>query len=522
MEKEKILYKNGKKITIRSTSIKKSNVYKRKIAGAFIVIGTVASSFSHSIVSADQIITNTIEMEDTPISPIDEMVLSESTTNSDSERLEAKEEEEVPTEEDNEVTTPSPVPDLPDNPEPEPTFPQPSVPETPKPPISRPPAITPEMPTTPPPIGSEIKGNEDSGTNGVEPIPVQTESEGEVWTSPPETSLGAAPAETVPTETVESITITKGPIARTEQSSPFFRGFSANTTTEAFIQEIAPEARKVALSNDLYASVMIAQAILESGSGSSQLSASPHYNLFGIKAYTEENSVEFLTQEDDGTGNLYTLSARFKSYESYEESFLDYAKLLREGLTQDADFYSGVWRSNTSSYQEATRFLTGRYATDTSYYQKLDALIDVYDLEKFDIEIDQLMIGENGFINPLEHFTITSHYGMRGAEFHRGIDLAADAGAPIFASEAGTVIKSEYHASWGNVISIRHENGLFTLYAHQSVNVVEPGQVVQKGEVIGFVGSTGNSTGPHLHFELSTDASMEQRFLIDPFEIIQL
>lgn len=149
-------------------------------------------------------------------------------------------------------------------------------------------------------------------------------------------------------------------------------------------------------------------------------------------------------------------------------------------------------------------------------------MIDVYDLEKFDIEIDELMMGENGFINPLEHFTITSHYGMRGAEFHRGIDLAANAGAPIFASEAGTVIKSEYHASWGNVISIRHENGLFTLYAHQSVNVVEPGQVVQKGEVIGFVGSTGNSTGPHLHFELSTDASMEQRFLIDPLEIMRL
>lgn len=521
MEKEKILYKNGKKIIIRSTSITKRNVYKRKIAGALMVLGTVASSFSHSIASADQIITNTLEIEETPSPSIDEMVLSETTTNSDGDLLEAEEEGEVSKEEDLEVISPSPVPEVPHQPAPE-IYPQQSAPETPKPPISRPPTITSETPTTPPLTGSETNVSEGSGINDVGSVPIQTEPEGEAWRSTSESSLEAVPIEAVPTETGESVTETKGPTARTEQSNIFFRGFSANTTTEAFIQEIAPGARKVALSNDLYASVMIAQAILESGSGSSQLSSSPHYNLFGIKAYTEEDSVEFLTQEDDGTGNLYTISARFKSYESYEESFLDYAKLLREGLTHDADFYSGVWRSNTSSYQDATRFLTGRYATDTSYYQKLDALIDVYDLEKFDIEIDQLMIGENGFINPLEHFTITSHYGMRGAEFHRGIDLAANAGAPIFASEAGTVIKSEYHASWGNVISIRHENGLFTLYAHQSVNVVEPGQVVQKGEVIGFVGSTGNSTGPHLHFELSTDASMEQQFLIDPLEIMRL
>ncbi|MDV7745160.1 peptidoglycan DD-metalloendopeptidase family protein [Enterococcus mundtii] len=521
MEKEKILYKNGKKIIIRSTSITKRNVYKRKIAGALMVLGTVASSFSHSIASADQIITNTLEIEETPSPSIDEMVLSETTTNSDGDLLEAEEEGEVSKEEDLEVISPSPVPEVPHQPAPE-IYPQQSAPETPKPPISRPPTITSETPTTPPPTGSETNVSEGSGINDVGSVPIQTEPEGEAWRSTSESSLEAVPIEAVPTETGESVTETKGPTARTEQSNIFFRGFSANTTTEAFIQEIAPGARKVALSNDLYASVMIAQAILESGSGSSQLSSSPHYNLFGIKAYTEEDSVEFLTQEDDGTGNLYTISARFKSYESYEESFLDYAKLLREGLTHDADFYSGVWRSNTSSYQDATRFLTGRYATDTSYYQKLDALIDVYDLEKFDIEIDELMMGENGFINPLEHFTITSHYGMRGAEFHRGIDLAANAGAPIFASEAGTVIKSEYHASWGNVISIRHENGLFTLYAHQSVNVVEPGQVVQKGEVIGFVGSTGNSTGPHLHFELSTDASMEQQFLIDPLEIMRL
>ncbi|PTO37650.1 hypothetical protein C6P52_11975 [Enterococcus mundtii] len=119
MEKEKILYKNGKKIIIRSTSIKKRNVYKRKIAGALMVLGTVASSFSHSIASADQVITNTLEIEETPSPSIDEMVLSETTTNSDGDLLEAEEEGEVSKEEDLEVTSPSPVPEVPHQPAPE-------------------------------------------------------------------------------------------------------------------------------------------------------------------------------------------------------------------------------------------------------------------------------------------------------------------------------------------------------------------------------------------------------------------
>ena len=104
---------------------------------------------------------------------------------------------------------------------------------------------------------------------------------------------------------------------------------SKTKKTEEFIQEIGESARKVAKDKNLYASVMIAQAILESGSGNSKLSQKPNYNLFGIKGDYKGQSVSFITYEDNGFGNLYTVEAKFRQYPTYKESMEDYAKLLK-------------------------------------------------------------------------------------------------------------------------------------------------------------------------------------------------
>ena len=103
---------------------------------------------------------------------------------------------------------------------------------------------------------------------------------------------------------------------------------------------------------------------------------------------------------------------------------------------------------------------------------------------------------------------ITSGYGMRkinlyGYEkFHAGIDVGANMGASIIAADGGTVIVSTYDGGYGNYIMINHGGGRVTLYAHMSSRAVTVGTTVNKGQVIGYVGSTGNSTGPHLHFEV--------------------
>lgn len=157
-------------------------------------------------------------------------------------------------------------------------------------------------------------------------------------------------------------------------------------TTETFIQMIGPEAQQLAWKEGLYASVMIAQAMLETGSGSSQLSQAPHHNLFGIKGSYQGKQVSFDTQEDQGDGQLYTIQAAFRQYPSYKESLEDYARLLKQGVSGNSTIYQRTWKEAAGTYQEATKALTGTYATDTAYDKKLNELIETYDLTSYDQE----------------------------------------------------------------------------------------------------------------------------------------
>jgi murein DD-endopeptidase MepM/ murein hydrolase activator NlpD len=87
-------------------------------------------------------------------------------------------------------------------------------------------------------------------------------------------------------------------------------------------------------------------------------------------------------------------------------------------------------------------------------------------------------------------------------EQHLGLDISAQKGQPIYATASGTVRTAGYHAEFGNLVVVAHEFGLTTRYAHLSRFSVKMGDVVQRGDVVGYVGSTGRSTGPHLHFEV--------------------
>lgn len=108
---------------------------------------------------------------------------------------------------------------------------------------------------------------------------------------------------------------------------------------------------------------------------------------------------------------------------------------------------------------------------------------------------------------------ITSYYGWRlhpvlGYEkLHTGMDIGASYGANIIAATSGTVITATYNSAYGNYVVIDHGGGVCTLYAHQSSMAVSVGQYVSAGQVIGYVGSTGYSTGPHLHFEVIINGS---------------
>lgn len=113
------------------------------------------------------------------------------------------------------------------------------------------------------------------------------------------------------------------------------------------------------------------------------------------------------------------------------------------------------------------------------------------------------------FMHPLNGGgTLTSNYGSRWGSFHRGLDIAASAGTPIYAAASGTVTYSGYNnGGFGKLIIIDHNNGYQTYYAHCSSLYVQVGQKVSKGQNIAGVGSTGNSTGNHVHFEIRSNGT---------------
>ncbi|WP_120716008.1 M23 family metallopeptidase [Tsuneonella amylolytica] len=109
---------------------------------------------------------------------------------------------------------------------------------------------------------------------------------------------------------------------------------------------------------------------------------------------------------------------------------------------------------------------------------------------------------------PVAARSLTSRFGMRshpvlgGRRMHSGIDLAAAAGSPVAAPAAGIVSFANWNGGYGLLVTVEHGNGVQTRFAHLSRLMVSPGQRVERGQLLGLVGSTGRSTGPHLHYEV--------------------
>ncbi|MEE2674412.1 MAG: peptidoglycan DD-metalloendopeptidase family protein [Myxococcota bacterium] len=111
---------------------------------------------------------------------------------------------------------------------------------------------------------------------------------------------------------------------------------------------------------------------------------------------------------------------------------------------------------------------------------------------------------------------ITSRFGQRGGRLHEGLDLAASRGTPIEAAEAGRVIHSGGLSDYGKAVIIKHEGHYRSVYAHASKTLVKKGQFVEKGQKIALVGTTGRSSGPHLHFEIRKRESPRDPMLYLP------
>lgn len=139
---------------------------------------------------------------------------------------------------------------------------------------------------------------------------------------------------------------------------------------------------------------------------------------------------------------------------------------------------------------------------------------DVFTLAEsrlFESRLKSLMVPNT---RPVEA-AVGSGFGFRAdpitghSALHTGLDFSADPGTPIFAAAGGVVTSTGYHAQYGNLLEVDHGNGLTTRYAHAQRILVKAGDLVKRGQQVALVGSTGRSTGPHLHFEVLVDGVMQ-------------
>ena len=172
----------------------------------------------------------------------------------------------------------------------------------------------------------------------------------------------------------------------------------------------------------------------------------------------------------------------------YSDNTWQYIKL--KGYVADQDIFKTHWET-----------------TSPNPYQKtLEELPSVWSIWMVD-SLDQYHVPYKG--------SVYSKYGVRRGRPHQGVDIPLSTGDPVYATFTGQVRVSRFSKGYGNLVVIRHENGLETFYGHLSERKVEVGEWVNAGQIIGLGGSTGRSSGPHLHFE-----TRYQGFSFDPQWII--
>lgn len=209
------------------------------------------------------------------------------------------------------------------------------------------------------------------------------------------------------------------------------------------------------------------------------------------KASLEENKQKLEEAEEKQLLRIKELEATIKDNQALSDAKYSYINKLQQDESKWNEVYSYV------SAEE----------------KKIDAELAAYLLELQKKNQMQYVGGALGW--PLEmgvYYYVSSEFGwrtLRGqADNHYGIDLACANGTNIYAANAGTVLKVDLHWSYGVSVLIDHGGGIATLYAHMSERLVNPGDKVAAGQLIGYVGLTGNTTGYHLHFEVRKDGNV--------------
>lgn len=222
---------------------------------------------------------------------------------------------------------------------------------------------------------------------------------------------------------------------------------------------------------DVRVDSVVAQTSLTDDLGTLYSDLAPRLDVTSTRAvtYTKTIPYETITQENDQLDQTYRAT-------------------LQEGSTGEAVVTAEI---QTVDGQEHGRTILAR----TVLSEATDEIVEV--------GTRNVGIGTGEFDLPVYGYTFTSGFKWRWGKLHSGVDLAVAEGTPVYAADNGKVIVAEDSGNgYGNYIIIDHQNGFKTLYGHNSELLVSVGDIVAKGDKIALSGNTGNSTGPHLHFEV--------------------
>lgn len=266
---------------------------------------------------------------------------------------------------------------------------------------------------------------------------------------------------------------------------------------------------------------------IKSGNGENnlafvQIEQMPEYDLCLLKKDMPTNDEEIYSKIVD-TGKSYykyytiTLNGEEKyNMATYEET-QDVINKLKEKDSNNIDKINVIEKYNTNIVEFAN--------VDTcveNLYEKKVVVVEQKPVVKTQKSSNNGAIGSSKNVNNSSNKvnlgislirpvngTISCRFGRNSGYYHTGLDIAAPGGTPIKAAAGGTVTYAGYHSSYGNLVILSHGNGIQTYYAHCSKLYVSVGQSVSQGQTIGAVGSTGNSTGNHLHLEVRVNGTAQ-------------
>ncbi len=243
--------------------------------------------------------------------------------------------------------------------------------------------------------------------------------------------------------------------------------------------------------------------------------------LLGSDSFTDFlNRIEYLNRISEYDKNLYAELEANEAEINELVTTIDSSKTEIEVLQKSAQQKQNELQANVDQKQALNQKLNSDIDTlNAQLAAQEQASKDVENMIQAEIKRQQELAAQNGggsntvytggtLMWPSDTTYISDPYGYRihpitgENKLHAGLDIGAPMGSPVYAAESGTVLSSGWISGYGNAVVIMHDNGLQTLTGHMSSLNVSAGQRVERGDVIGYCGSTGNSTGPHVHFEV--------------------